>query len=78
MEDAGGISSRKRLVAVREALLQQLVEVDRLLAASSTDPTEEAARRMPCPVCKRMIMSAATTCGFCWHKLDPSAVGRRD
>ena len=28
--------------------------------------------RVPCSFCGHMIMSAATLCGFCWHKRTPA------
>jgi hypothetical protein len=28
--------------------------------------------RVPCSFCGHLIMSAATLCGFCWHKRTPA------
>jgi hypothetical protein len=66
-------AARRRLEVVRVTLQQQLTEVDRLLAESTPD-AESGPHQGPCRFCGNVIMSAATTCGFCWHKLEPAAV----
>ena len=30
-----------------------------------------------CPVCKQVVMLAATRCGYCWTKMTPSTAGDR-
>ena len=67
----GRREARHRLELVREALVQQLAEVDRLLTESTAEGAD-APLRAPCRFCGKMIRSAATTCGFCWRKLAPA------
>ena len=51
------------------AAQSQVDEAVRLLALRG-EPSEVA--RVACAFCKQMIMPAATLCGFCWHKRQPT------
>jgi len=41
-------------------------------AAHALDVTAADAARVACPFCGNRVMRAATLCGSCWRKLDPS------
>ena len=41
-------------------------------AAHALDASAVDAARVACPFCAIRVMRAATLCGSCWHKLDPS------
>ena len=60
-------ASADSLRAATRGALSALADVGRAL--SSGDGPE--ALRIGCPFCGRMVMPAATLCGFCWRKLDP-------
>lgn len=41
-------------------------------AAHALDANGVDAARVACPFCRNRVMRAATLCGSCWRKLDPS------
>jgi|SRR5579871_4043522 len=59
--------------AVRAAITSAVGALDG--AAPALDATAPDAARTACPFCGSLVMRAATLCGGCWHKLDPSRKG---
>jgi hypothetical protein len=41
-------------------------------AGATLDPRAADGARTACPGCGNRVMRAATLCGFCWRRLDPS------
>jgi len=58
------------LVLTRAATAGSQVK-DAVSVFALRDETPEVGR-VPCSFCGHMIMSAATLCGFCWHKRTPA------
>ena len=56
--------------AVRAAVTTAVGALDG--AAQALDASALDAARTACPFCGSRVMRAATLCGSCWHRLDPS------
>ena len=59
--------------AVRAAITTAAGALDGAVLA--LDASAPDAARTACPFCGSPVMRAATVCGSCWHKLDPSRNG---
>jgi hypothetical protein len=59
--------------AVRAAITSAAGALDG--AAAALDAGAPDAARTACPFCGNQVIRAATMCGSCWHKLDPSRKG---
>jgi hypothetical protein len=63
---APGVTSN----AVRAAITSAAGALDGAAQALDVDAADAA--RGPCPFCGQRVIRAATLCGSCWRKLDPS------